>query len=750
MKTTIPYKTFPNYLLRTPLLPINFLKDLTSETNICEDKLKKICEDPIISEALFLASPDLHKEIHKWLNNKLTELKDVIKLKQSVLKYLIRMSSRCTPFGLFAGCSVGQITEHTKIELKEVTQNKRYTKLDMNFLVALSQDLVSIPRVKEQILFFPNTSVYKIGDQLRYVEYNYLNGKRMHRISAVNNSFYLDKVLEIAEEGALLNTLASSIVEDGISFEEAKDFINELVENQLLISDLEPSLSGPEFLEQICSVLSTLDDVNEIHEVLVNANKKLVEIDSIIGNDSKVYLELFEDLKKLGGDYNLKFMFQTDLVLQINENSISTAVSDSINKGLVLLNKISLSRVNTVLDKFIKRFSDRYGEKEIPLSIALDVEIGLGFKQNLESGDVSPLIDDLVLPNPVFQENKEVVVSTIDVILRKRLFQALKDNEYVVSLNEKMFEDLDATWNDLPDTFSCKLEMFKINNNEKIKLNYLGGSSAANLLGRFCHGDDAILMHTRNIVNVEERINFDKILAEIVHLPESRVGNILMRPTFRKYEIPYLSKSVKLKDEQLSINDLMISVKAGKRLILRSRKENKEVIPRLTNAHNFSSDTLPIYNFLCDIQTSGVKRHIGFDWGAFADDYEFLPRVEYENLVLEEARWNLSKKCIEPLNSSIEEKDILISEIAAFRKKYRLPQYVLIGHRDNLLVINFNNLDSVSLFLNIANKKSKFSLTEFLFAEDSATKRNGQYFSNQIIMSYFNDDKLRKNKAENG
>ena len=91
---------------------------------------------------------------------------------------------------------------------------------------------------------------------------------------------------------------------------------------------------------------------------------------------------------------------------------------------------------------------------------------------------------------------------------------------------------------------------------------------------------------TKNIAKKEEALYKDYILAEITHLPEARIGNIVRRPTLREYEIPFLAQSVLSADYQISAEDLFISVK-NNRIVLRSGKLNKEVKPYLTNAHNY-------------------------------------------------------------------------------------------------------------------------------------------------------------------
>ena len=96
---------------------------------------------------------------------------------------------------------------------------------------------------------------------------------------------------------------------------------------------------------------------------------------------------------------------------------------------------------------------------------------------------------------------------------------------------------------------------------------------------------------TRTILQREEANQPDCVYAEIVHLPESRIGNILMRPVLRKYEIPYLCGTTLSEEFQIPVTDLLVRIE-GDKVVLRSKKLNKQVIPRMTTAHNFSMTTI--------------------------------------------------------------------------------------------------------------------------------------------------------------
>lgn len=742
----IPYKHFSKYLLRAPLFSVDFFKSITKNETISDDSLKAICEDKLVKESIFLASPDLYKELNKWLNGTLNQRKSE-RIKYTVFKYLSRMSSRCTPFGLFAGVAVGTFGDATHIELEKNLKNKRHTRLDMNYLVALTQSIVKIKAVREQLQFYPNTSLYQVGRQFRYVEYSYIDTKRIHHIVGANFSWYLDKIIEASKEGRTIKQLAQIIVEGDFHFEEAFAFIIELIENQILISELEPSVSGPEFIEQIFTVLKRIDHTEEIIAILEKVNKFMLKIDKSITNNISEYLKIGDLLKPLNTSFELKYLFQTDMMISCEKNTLDQSVLIKIKSTFSLLNKISFQKRETPLSQFKVAFYERYEKRPMELSKVLDKELGIGYLQNNDYGDVSMLVDDLNLPSKSnsFKE-RQINTNVIEDILHYKIISCIKANCDILVIEDKDFENLnlEEDWSDLPDTMSAMIEVLKINGEEKIDMSYLGGSSAVNLLGRFCHGDQELKLHLKNIIDIETKINKDKILAEIVHLPESRVGNILFRPHLRDFEIPYLANSTVNKEHQIHIEDIEIIAKDPNHLLLKSKKHTKEIIPRLSNAHNYSRDSLPVYQFLASFQNNDKRNGIGFNWGSLEDKFDFLPRVEYKDVILSCKLWNIKESDIQPLISLINEDSFLIKAIKEFMITKALPQFVLLKEGDNELLINFNNLLSVKMFLNTVKKRGKFQLKEFLHTGEGIVKESTNNYSNQIVVSFYNEEKLTK------
>lgn len=732
------YNYHSDFIFRTPQLPLN-LKGLS------KNELLAFTQQAFFKEAIYIASPVLYSELLKWHNQELKEEKEEEKLITSLYKYYARMQSRCTPYGLFAACASGSWSEENKIELSE--KEKRHTRLDMNYLCALAQQLNSHPVLLPRLKFFPNNSTYIVGETMRYVEYSYVNNRRMHQITSVQFSDYLERILKLAENGARIDDLAGSLISDEITKEEAEDFIKELIQSQLLVSELEPAVTGDEFSYQLISSLKEINkehhpEIEKIIQLLESAQEKINQLDHQLGNDAELYRSIFEQLKELQTPIEENQLFQTDLFRNAKTATLNKSIQKELSGAITFLNKFSSEVEQSNLKKFKENFYNQYENAELPLLHVLDTETGIGYTGKDSSG-VNKLLDDLYIPGKP-ASNYDVKWNKKQEFLQSRLLEALKKQQYSVEFTDEDVKDSIANTNFFPDSLPV---MFRVIDHEKIYFQSCGGSSAANLLGRFAHGDEHIHNIIKNITAHEQEINKNKILAEIVHLPESRIGNILLRPVLRDYEIPYLGKSALPLDQQIQLQDLMVSVQNDK-IILRSKRLNKEIIPRLSTAHNYSFNALPVYQFLCDLQSQYFEKSgVGFSWGNLTANYKFLPRATYKNVVLERAKWQLTKEDIEPL---LNEKNAGVSIINDWRIQLNMPEQVVLADGDNELLINLNDKQSINMFMSSIKKRDRFTLEEFLFNEqDLLIKDNaGNGYVNECIALLLKDKQTAQTQAQ--
>ncbi|KAF2329083.1 lantibiotic dehydratase family protein [Flavobacterium daemonense] len=729
------YNIFDTYVLRTPLLTIDFFLNLTKEDKVTDEQLKDIFSDPTIKEAIFLASPAFYKEVEKWSTGKKIDEKGEIQ--NSLLKYLSRISSRPTPFGLFSGCSTGQFMKENKIK-RENSLNKRHTRLDMNLTGALIKSLKEIPSIKEQLNFFPNNSLFELGDLLRFIESKYNdNSVLVQKMIEVESSDYIKEIIQFCGEGKSISQISNLLVDNDIEFDNAREFIMELIDSQILVSELEQTVSGVENFDNILSVLNRIEYKSPLTDNLKSIKLKLAELDKGNSNGIDAYIQILDLLKEFNITFNEKYVFQTDLIIGHNHNTLDEDIAENIQEGLALINTISDTNSNKDLYDFKKAFYDRYETKEISLALALDKEIGLGYPINSGSGDPNPLIDDITFNNYGSVEANPKL-SQIDILLFDKIVEAEKKGSKIIEIREDEIKTPDCNWLNLPDTFSTIAQIAVIENQNMIHLNSFFGASAGNLFGRFCHGDSQINKFVEKIMAIENNLNPNIILAEIVHLPEDRIGNVLMRPSFRNYEIPFLSRSTKPSEKQIPINDIFISIK-NNRLFLRSKKLNKEICPRLTTAHNYSHSNLPIYRFLCDMQLMEKRKTLHFQWNTMISNYlTFFPRVIYKNIILFTSKWKITTDKVKNILVITDDDVLLEAKFKEFVTKYNIPKLVYLIEGDNKLLINTSNLSSIKMLLSLIKNKSLFILEEFIFSDNTIcvdSKQKG--FVNEFIFSFY-------------
>ncbi len=731
------YTLSPTFITRSPLLSLNhYIAKVLTSNDLSE--LKLAYQDPIVQQALFLASPVLLEENRKWQLGEVTG-SDESRLAQALWRYLLRMSSRCTPFGLFAGVSVGNWANENKVRTAQYAAHQAHTRLDMEYLGALSQQLSQQPDIRAALRFYPNNSLYSNGEKLRYVDYHYDKKRRVHQIVGIDDSEYVQAVLTRAATGALPSELAQVLVSEEISYEEALAFIEEMIDSQVLISELDPTTTttspspsqGGEYQQDSQLTGKLIGDLKENIDYLLNPK----HFQFPPSDNFK------EKLTKIGVPYELSRLFQTDLEKNTSICHLDKKIAGSLRRGISLLNRLGSKPQETTMSKFAAAFSERYESEELPLLEVLDVETGIGYVQRGDTqGDINPLVDNLMI-GVEGDGNSKIDWNEKQAFLFKKLLVAHQEKAYETTITFQEIEKFEEHWDDVAPSLSV---MFSpLSNGDVILEN--AGSRATRLLGRFTTMSAEIHDWCATIAAAEQAATPNAIIAEIVHLPENRVGNILMRTTFRPYEIPYLAQSSVAEDFQIPLQDLMLSVR-GDEVILRSKRLNKRIIPALGNAHNYSYNALPVYHFLCDLQSHKERSGFGFYWGNLSNQFKFLPRVRYENLILHRATWQFKKTDYELLTKS--KNDELMQNVAAFRQQWNMPERVLMVQGDNELLIDFRHELSVQTLVQEIKNLSNITLAEFLFDEQNALVQDEQgcNYTNECV-AVFLKEKVESEKA---
>lgn len=710
-------------------------------------------DDLVFSEAIYLSSCDLYNELKKAGKQAIENDPNLKKIKFSLQKYKSRASYRCTPFGLMAGVNTALWGTKNEIKFDANPQKQFYrkTRLDMNVLCEIVKELEKEDFIKPYLKFYPNNSIYLIGNNCRYIEYTYNNNQRQYHINNVEFTPYLQLILNASKKGLTQLQLAQLLIGDEITEEDAIGYLNEVITSQILINQLEPELTGIEYFESILQQLTEIQSkhpsnaLKEFLNVLKEIEKQIHDFDESTLNSIDSYKNTFKNLKNILPNLKETKLFQTDLFKNTLKNTIDKTIQYQLQNTINFLYKITPRDTNTNLNEFIEKFILKYQDKEIPLLIALDEENGIGYPIKKNTG-INDLVDDI--PNYFVNKNITKKNSLFEDCLLKIL--ANNNNQKTIKIKESDFEDIISSSVILPNSIAVMFSVLDATTN-KLKLINTSGSSAINLLARFANTNNEIKKVIKEIAEFEQAQIPNKILAEIIHLPENRIGNILSRPSTRAYEIPYLTKSSVGTQNQIQVQDLTIKIK-NNTIILFDTKLKKEIIPRLSNAHNYMKTSLPVYYFLCDIQSQYfTNTYLGFSWGKLFYQFDFLPRIEFENTVLSSAKWVLKQKDLEPFkdeSSSITDKK---NAFIKLKKQIQLDEQFLFIDGGEELLIDSENLTSFECFINMIKAKHEIVLEEYIFNNEDAliTNTNKKAYTNECITLLLNEQKTHPPIATN-
>lgn len=146
------------------------------------------------------------------------------------------------------------------------------------------------------------------------MEYTYEKSRRIHSVEGILHSEYLEKVILAATNGKTIHDLTSLLIDSEITYDEAESFINELITNQILVSELEPALTGDAFFEPILDILQRIHSNHPWLNLFKNQLLRLDYFGLIFCKYlKKQYLDISTDLSSFPVKNDTKYLFQTDV-----------------------------------------------------------------------------------------------------------------------------------------------------------------------------------------------------------------------------------------------------------------------------------------------------------------------------------------------------------------------------------------------------------------------------------------------------
>ena len=430
-----------------------------------------------------------------------------------------------------------------------------------------------------------------------------------------------------------------------------------------------------------------------------------------------------------------KSIIQTDIYRHLNNNHLSKEVVNELLNALDCLAILAHVNDRSQIDRFKKIYLERYENEKRPLLEVLDPDIGIGYGYNVVAGENQGLLKGIAFPKSANNTHDS------EFILEKAIIEAASLNSREIILSEDLFKNAHPDWSLYPPTMALHCSIITDNNNKKlIYIKKIGGSSAINTIARFSHLSPSIKKLNEELAQKEKDYYRGNVIASINHWPHTRLGNVLLRPSVRDYEISYMECSRSdNKTQKIYLKDIYISI-VNNNIVLTSPNIDGYIVPRIDNAHSYTYSRNPIYYFLCDLQFQNFNRAMFLPRIDIAK-FGFLPRIKYKNCIISVAKWYISEA--DCLAYGLNDKENLLS----YFKTRNIPDQIIIPEHDNKLVLNIKDTEATQIIINYLKKNRQLIIEEDIYDSTQSIifDQNSYPYRNEFVIPIYkqkNDTRL--------
>jgi thiopeptide-type bacteriocin biosynthesis protein len=685
MRTEPLYSPLPFVMLRAPAYPVEAYQGLSSRPAAAEPRETDGGRNRLpgrddlhvhhawVRNALAIASPALYAAMERN-GSKPRESKAA---REKLLSYLIRMSTRPTPYGLFSGVALAQWGDGTDLSLSDSAPVVR-TRPDMQWLHGIVGRVEGRPEVRPHLRCVVNPLAWVAGGRVFLGEGGGPAQEKRRRVS-IRASAVVRRVLGLAREPIPYRELLDRILEAfAVPGSVAEHLLDELLEQRFLFTDLCPPASGL----PAHHVVRRLAQIPEAQAEARDLEELLSDVSAWDGRGEPSAGDGFERLdRRARALFEAEHAFQVDMALPLAGRSIARRVADEAARAAEILFRLTpLPHGQRHLDGYRQKFEEHYGgHRQIPLLELLDPDLGLG----------TP-----VAPAETMRFERR------HARLLALALGALRERRRVVELDDEALAGL-ATWTpearDLPTSldlyfFVAARSAAELDAGEfqVIVAPSVGVTGAGRTLGRFGDVLGAPALDAIRAAADADETRDRRLWAEVYYKPaRTRSANVAVRPAVRRYEVrldgvpPGRSDAV-----NIPLDELVVGLRDG-RFYVRWPAANADVVSCAGHLLNAMQGPA-VLRFLCDASHDGQAVLTGFDWGP-AREFPYLPRVQSGKSVLHPAQWRIGVILGDRWRGTFEE------ALSILRDEWQLPRHVFVTTADNRLLVDLDDAEQSAL-----------------------------------------------------
>ncbi|GAA0362260.1 lantibiotic dehydratase [Bacillus horti] len=567
----------------------------------------ELVHDSAFMERILVASRALFEELVRVRDHKKPLQKDTI---HKVMKYMLRMSSRPMPFGLFSGIS----REHfSKASQKPISSVYKKARVSVEWLSKLAKLIESQLVENSSLTIYCNSMLRETNE---YIYLDVAQETQTKRVEFKKSSFISEVIRYLSEPKTIKEFIQFFSGGDTTLSVPLLRSLKTLLEHDFLYSRLRPSsMVDEDGLQQI--ILERENIHISLYSRLVAIKEGLESYEQKpIGEGINTYLEVINQMSNVCTSQRY---IVVDLFLERRVPELDKQQVEAFLKDISFLKAFDFLSINhKTWEEYCTRFLNEYGLfHERPLLDLIDTDTGIG------------------LPHIVNQRTKKSEKQWDAYVLRL-IQEALIQQNQSIKLSNDHIQNLknilgDGALYKPQEGYDVKFSIIELEQQQIFLITENAFSATAgSFSGRFCDS-----LNQKEMPKYRDK---NYISAEINAIP-LQYGDIGITYYSSEYQINLNTGSADHRSN-IPLHDLFVGMdKSG--LYLKSKSLDKKVIPVTTHLLHYSNfNENPALIFLAELGKfmTTTPENLTFSW---QKQLAFVPRFEHKNIILSPMRWNI-------------------------------------------------------------------------------------------------------------